>query len=206
MKKYLCVLGVIIFTMTTTGFCNDKIILSASGITVDSLISYYTSMAELNNSNPSATTGSNYGDMANYISQNRQTLVTRIAETSCYDNMGRASQIINSLYQNQNTAHAYGSLNFRASEPGYFDAATGHRYVKTGEDTYAEYSKKGRFLKTVPSDLPLLTKSRNIHPITQDNYIVYQKRQDGKMDCMALPGSQKHPEGWEADKALVSLN
>jgi hypothetical protein len=206
MKKHLCVLAVIIITMTTTGFCNDKTILSASAITVDSLISYYASMAELNNSNPSAAASQNYGDMVNYISQNRQTLVTRIAETSCYDNLGRASQIINSLYRHQSTGLSYGKLNFKASEPGYFDSATGHRYVKTGEDTYAEYSKKGCFLKTVPSDLPLLTKSRNIHPISKDNYIVYQRIQNGKMDCMALPGSQKHPEGWKADKALVSLN
>lgn len=89
---------------------------------------------------------------------------------------------------------------------GYFDSATGHRYYKTGTGTYSEYSQKGRFLKTVPSDQPLLVTGKNIHPITQEVYILYQRTAGGKNDYLALPGCEKHPEGWKAENALVSLD
>jgi hypothetical protein len=39
--------------------------------------------------------------------------------------------------------------------PAYID----HKLIKTDNHTYAEYSKKGIFLKNVPSDLPLLVKN-----------------------------------------------
>lgn len=92
-----------------------------------------------------------------------------------------------------------------AKATSYFDAATGHRYLKICDNTYAEYTKKGEFFRTVPSDLPRLNETRCIHPITRNCYILYKKRLNGKIQYLSLPGFDAHPEGWKSDKILISL-
>ncbi len=88
----------------------------------------------------------------------------------------------------------------------YFDAFTGHKYIKVDNNTYAEYSQKGKFLKNVPSDLPLLVKSSNIYPIPNNGYILYEKASCGISEHKSLSKDTDHPKGWKAKKILVSLN
>ncbi len=88
----------------------------------------------------------------------------------------------------------------------YFDAATGHKYVKLDSFTYAEFSKTGRFLKNVPSNLPLLLSSSKIYPIPKNSYILYEKTFYGVSDHKVLSENTDHPKGWKAKKILVSLN
>ncbi|WP_022667728.1 hypothetical protein [Desulfospira joergensenii] len=88
----------------------------------------------------------------------------------------------------------------------YFDSRTGHRYVKAENQTYMEFDRKGRFLKTVPDTLPLLLQSRSIHPISDENYILYKKCVQGKICFKSLRAVSPHPEGWYADKLLLAIN
>lgn len=87
----------------------------------------------------------------------------------------------------------------------YFDTATGHQYKQQDPDTYAEYSRNGKFLKYVPANLPLLTKSRNVHPITDNTYILYENYLAGEKKYLTLPGSESPPEGWKACKMMIPL-
>lgn len=94
----------------------------------------------------------------------------------------------------------------RAHHDSYFDAYTGHKYIKIDVNTYAEYSKRGEFIKNVSSDLPLLTKSSNIHPITSDSFILYERLSQGSSNQQLLPGQKNHPDGWKATKLFVAIN
>lgn len=78
--------------------------------------------------------------------------------------------------------------------------------MKIDNNTYAEYSQKGIFLKNVPSDLPLLIESSNIHPIPNDGYVLYEKASFGEVEYKFLLKKISHPKGWKAKKILVSLN
>ena len=93
-----------------------------------------------------------------------------------------------------------------ASHDAYFDAFTGHKYIKLDTNTYAEYSQRGLFLKKVPSNLPLLVKSSNIHPIPNDGYILYEKASCGVSEQQFLSKTTDHPKGWTAKKILIALN
>ncbi len=205
MKKHSFLLALMILTFAATGWCNEKTIYSASATAIDGIIQYYSSLSKLENITPAGTDGINYKGMCDYLQKNRETLIAHLCETNAYHPLGKAEQAINNLYRNQTAYHGYGKTEYKATAPGYFDSATGHRYYKTSSEIYSEYSKTGSFLKTVPSDLPLLTKNRNIHPVGNDNYILYQRSILGKKDYMALPGYEKHPKGWKAEKALISL-
>ena len=88
----------------------------------------------------------------------------------------------------------------------YFDMATGHKYVKLDSTTYAEFSKKGEFLKNVPSNLLLLINSSNIYPIPDKSYILYERAAVGTSDHKLIPNEMDHPKGWKAKKICVSLN
>lgn len=88
----------------------------------------------------------------------------------------------------------------------YFDSATGHTYEKLNNFTYAEFSKKGKFLKKVPSTLPLLLKSPNIHPVPENSFILYEKDFCGEPEQKLLPKETDHPKGWMARKVLVAIN
>ncbi len=88
----------------------------------------------------------------------------------------------------------------------YFDIATGHKYIKIDSSSFAEFSKKGEFLKNVPSTLPLLLKSQKIQPIPMNSYILYEKAFSGASKQKILPTNYSHPKGWKAKRILVALN
>lgn len=88
----------------------------------------------------------------------------------------------------------------------YFDTATGHRYVKNSETTYAEYSQKGKLLRTdVPNTQPHLCTSHRIVEIHPDLYVVYEKKLADKTLQQVLPVSEKHPEDWCCKKVLMAV-
>ena len=88
----------------------------------------------------------------------------------------------------------------------YFDMATGHRYIKNSNTTYAEYSQRGTLLRTdVPNTQPHLVKSRYITQMDQDSYLVYEKNLTQGIVQQILPASSKHPEGWRC-KQVMSLS
>ncbi len=87
-----------------------------------------------------------------------------------------------------------------------YDKRTDHKYVKTGENSYSEFSQKGKYLKTVASDLPLLVNSSGVHPITSDTFILYKKGGCLDKGYTLLPASQKHPAGCQSVKILVALD
>ncbi|MCD4722555.1 MAG: hypothetical protein K8S13_22265 [Desulfobacula sp.] len=113
---------------------------------------------------------------------------------------------IENLYKISTKHLPYTKLEPCVTGNGYFDTLTGHRYIKKDDNTYTEYTKKGKFLKTVASDQPLLNKRRSVYPITRDSYVLYEKFSDGKIIYLSLPGLEAHPKGWKANKILVSLN
>ena len=86
-----------------------------------------------------------------------------------------------------------------------FDSRTGHRYIKKSKNSYSEFSKKGKYLKTVRADLPLLVKGRHIHPITERTFILYKKEGAGKNEYTVLPGTARHPNGCKSLKMLVAI-
>lgn len=88
----------------------------------------------------------------------------------------------------------------------YFDMATGHRYIKNTNTTYAEYSQRGVLLRIdVPNTQPHLVKSRYITQIDHDSYLVYEKNLTRGTAQQILPASSKHPEGWRC-KQVMSLS
>jgi len=205
MKKHYLILSMILLTLSTTGWCNEKIIYSASAGAVDGITQYYSTLSKLENINSATGDGINYKDMCEYLQKNRESVISLLCETKTYYHLGQAEQAIRNLYRNKTAYHAYSKVENRASAPGYFDSVTGHRYYKISSDYYSEYSRSGNLLKTVPSNLPLLTGRRNIHPLNDDNYILYQRSLLGQKNYMALPVYEKHPEGWKSEKALISL-
>lgn len=120
-------------------------------------------------------------------------LITQIAQTKTFSHLGRAHQICENSYKNSTKHLPYSKLENCVNGDGDFDTLTGHRYLKRNDKTYAEYTKKGVFLKTIASDQPLLNKSRNIHLITHDSYILYEKCSNGKINYLSLPGFEAHP-------------
>jgi hypothetical protein len=85
----------------------------------------------------------------------------------------------------------------------YFDVATGHRYIKNSNTTYAEYSKRGKLLRTdVPSTQPHLAKSNYITELTHESYLVYERYLSEGIVQQVLLASDKHPEGWRCKEIL----
>lgn len=205
MKNYYFIFTLVLLTITTAGWCNEKAIYAVSATAVDGITQYYSSMSKLENMSFDAENGINYKDLCDYLQKNREPIIKHLCETKTYYHLNQAEQAINHLYRNQTAFRAYNKSEHRATAPGYFDSITGHRYYKTSAEYYSEYSRTGSFLKAVPSDMPLLTKSRNIHLINDDDYILYQKSIMGGKEYMTLPGYEKHPDGWKAEKILVIL-
>nr|NJM01203.1 hypothetical protein [Desulfobacula sp.] len=205
MKNYFFILTIMLLIIATTAWCNEKDVYSASAAAVDGITQYYSSLSKLENAAGKTLNGITHKDLCGYLQENREQIITHLCETNAYLHLGHAEKAISSLYKNQTRYHAYGKAEYQARSPGYFDSATGHRYYRTSSGEYSEYSKTGRFLKTVPSNLPLLTQSRNICPLDENCYILYQQSQLGKKSYIALPGNEKHPAGWKAEKALVTL-
>ncbi|MCG8637894.1 MAG: hypothetical protein MI863_28980 [Desulfobacterales bacterium] len=89
----------------------------------------------------------------------------------------------------------------------YFDTATGHRYVKVSDHTYAEYSRRGKLLRSdVPATQPHLAKSRHIRTIGPNTYILYEKYQNSRKLQLVLHADQPHPQGWKSESIFYSAN
>lgn len=90
----------------------------------------------------------------------------------------------------------------------YYDVATGHKYIKNpGAETYKEYSKRGKLLRdSVPNNLPLLAKNKNIREMKQNHYLLYQKGNYQEKETMVLSPEQNHPNGWVCKKLLIAIN
>ena len=87
----------------------------------------------------------------------------------------------------------------------YFDSRTGHKYIKQDDNCYKEYSKRGEYLKTVRADLPLLVNSKNVHPVSKNCYLLYQKAGCSKDEFVVLPSTASHPDGCRLMRLLVAL-
>ena len=204
MKKRLFIVFILVVFIVPSCWGSDKADYKASVIAMDSIINYYSSMAELGDPDQPGT--SDCKKRMAYFSKNRDMLITQIAQTKTFSHLARAHQICENSYKSRTKHLPYSKLENCVNGNGYFDTLTGHRYIKRDDKTYAEYTKKGVFLKTIASDQPLLNKSRNVHLITHDSYILYKKCCAGKTDYLSLPGFEAHPKGWKADKILISLN
>lgn len=92
-----------------------------------------------------------------------------------------------------------------ATGKAYFDLATGHKYLKNSEHTYAEYSKKGQLLRSdVPDSQTLLTSGKYIIDLDQGHYMVYEKRDAAQTVSQILPALNSPPMGWRCGKILSS--
>ncbi len=93
----------------------------------------------------------------------------------------------------------------KATADAYYDIATGHKYIKNQDETYSEYSKRGKLLRAdVPNTKTLLVSGKYVREVTKDHYLVYEKTQNNETAQKILPASNNHPKGWECDQ-LVSV-
>jgi len=203
MKKGLWVF-IFALMITTSSWGGDKIGYNASSIAVDSIINYYSAMANSQETNQPVI--SDLQDRLAYFNKNRELLISQVARTGTFTRLDHALQTCDHLYQNSTKHLGYGKSETRVNQKAYFDTLTGHKYIKAAADSYLEYSKEGEYLKTVSSDLPLLNKSRNIHPVTRDSYLYYTRISQGEMVTLALPGLDPHPKGWKTSKIFIALN
>ncbi len=103
------------------------------------------------------------------------------------------------------TIHLVGKKAIATGE-AYYDVATHHTYFRNSNDTYVEFSQKGKILRNeIPNDLSLLTSSRYVFDLNPTDYIVYKKWQDGKSCQLILLSSSRHPSGWLAKDVLTSV-
>lgn len=104
------------------------------------------------------------------------------------------------------TSILYDGKKLMAVGDAYYDTATHHKYVRNPDDTYTEYSKKGKLLRSnVPNHLPLLTSGRYIYDLKPGDFMVYEKREKGKRRQQILPATQVHPAGWYAQGSLTAI-
>ncbi|MCG8686563.1 MAG: hypothetical protein MI892_16915 [Desulfobacterales bacterium] len=94
----------------------------------------------------------------------------------------------------------------KATSDAYFDSFTGHKYVKADENVYAEYSKRGEFLKNVPAESTVLTQYEHVYPIRAEDYILYEKSEASNTKQQLLPVNNAHPQGWKAKKLFLAVN
>ena len=103
-------------------------------------------------------------------------------------------------------SYASDRKNSFATGEAYFDVATGHKYIKNSDSTYAEYSKKGELLRNyVPNNLPLLTTNKYIREITREWYLHYERKNNGSRESLLLTSNQTHPEGWSVKNILIPV-
>ncbi|MCP3943817.1 MAG: hypothetical protein GY710_20380 [Desulfobacteraceae bacterium] len=109
----------------------------------------------------------------------------------------------------------FGTINFAigfdtkepiATGKSYFDTTTGHRYIKNSDNTYNEYSQKGKLLRTdVLNTQPHLSESDRIAEINQDHYMMYEQHKNGELTRQILPASISHPEGWKCKQMMSTV-
>ncbi len=87
----------------------------------------------------------------------------------------------------------------------YYDFRTGHKYYKNSDNTYSEYSKKGKMLRaTVPNNLPLLISGKSIVDLNDQSYILYEKKLNGQIIQKTLNAKAEHPNGWYPKQVFLS--
>lgn len=193
----------IIFTSAWAG-AEEKGGYDASKVAYEGLVSYYSSMSGLENIGNKSRT--DYKNREAFLLKNRDLIVDRIARMNAAGHLGEAHHVFENLYESKLAYHPYTKEKFQCSAKAYIDTRTGYRYIKNGQDSYAEYSKRGQYIREVPNDLPLLTRSLRVMPIDgRSCYILYEKYRDGKKVYMSLPADEEHPKnGWEAENVLTA--
>lgn len=94
---------------------------------------------------------------------------------------------------------------YEATANAYFDESTGHRYVKNSDNTYREYSLKGKLLRSdVPCYQPHLNLSRYISEMNNDNYLMYEKYEGQKRIQQILPSNETASDHWRCRKLFFS--
>lgn len=205
MKRVIFILGmVIVLTTWSVPWSGQNRVMDASSCAVDHIIDYYEAMAQLEDIKE--TGNKNYEKKLAFFKKNRSLMVSKVAQSEASYDLGDAHQVLDNMYRMNNRHLGYSpAQKSRVIGPAYFDARTGHRYVREDANSYAEFARNGEFIKMVPASLNLLNKSLNIYPITAESYIMYEKYADGKMQYRSLPGSADHPEGWRARRLMVSM-
>ncbi len=180
--------------------------LDASVAAYDGILTYYSAMTKVENTGRKS--GMDYKDRETFLKEHREMVVNEIKEKRAFGHIADAHQVFENLYDSRLAYHPYTREQSKCVADAYVDTLTGHKYVRQGPNSYAEYTKRGEYLKSVPADLPLLTKSQAVMPIDhQPCYILYEKYQDGRQVYLSLPADEGHPKnGWKTEEVLTSLS
>ena len=194
-------LAVFMFARAEAG---EKSIYNASEAAYQGILTYYSSMTGLENAgdgNPM-----DYKERASFLKENKEIIVSRIAGMNASGHLGDAHRVFENIYDSRLAYHPYTKDMSRCTAKEYIDTGTGYRYIRKGPDSYAEYSKRGKYLRDVADDLPLLTRSLRVMPIDYRScYVLYEKYMDGQKVYLSLPATEEHPKnGWEAEKVLTA--
>ncbi len=109
-------------------------------------------------------------------------------------------------YSNTVSTVSFAGKNLIATGAAYYDTATGHKYVKNPDETYTEFTKKGKlFRESVPNHLALLTTNKYIRDLEESCYLLYGRTVNRQPEIMVLPSTQEHPEGWKCKKMLITM-
>ncbi len=202
-----CLMGVllVLFFMAAPVSGEDREGLDASAAAYEGILSYYSSMTGLENAGQGSRM--DYKDRESFLRKNREMIVNRIARMNAFVHLEDAHQVFENMYNARLAYHPYTSENSRCVAKAYIDTRTGHRYVRNGPNSYAEYSKRGEFLRNVADDLPLLTQSLRVVPLDdRSSYVLYEKYRDGQRVYLSLPADKEHPKnGWKAEKILTAV-
>ncbi len=88
----------------------------------------------------------------------------------------------------------------------YYDSRTGHKYLKNSNNTYSEFAKKGKLLRTdVRNNLPLLTSGKTIFDLNTNDFILYEKKVDGQLIQQILNAMADHPKNWYPKQIFISV-
>ncbi len=172
---------------------------------VDSILKYYSVGVELERIQKGENQNTQKrNSICQFIKQNKKDIAQELVNSNGLENLGVAYDIVEK-YLKKHAYHGYTPEQTGVTAPSFYDTRTGHKYIRTQVGTYDEYTKKGRFFKTVQPVLPLLTKSMNVYAISSNNYILYKKQALDNSSYQFLPGSENHPNGWMTEKLVTSL-
>lgn len=88
----------------------------------------------------------------------------------------------------------------------YYDFKTKHKYVENKDDTFSEYSQKGKLLKKIPRNSKVLKDHPYVLPISNDTQLLYTKNNgQGDLNLIVQCADKPHPEGWFLKKALLPI-
>ncbi|MCF8045295.1 MAG: hypothetical protein K9J83_05490 [Desulfarculaceae bacterium] len=202
-----CLMGVLLVLsfIAAPASGEDRDGLEASVAAYEGILAYYSSMTGLENAGQGGRM--DYADRDSFLRENRETIVNRIARRKAFRHLGDAHQLFENMYEAKLAYHPYTKERTRCVAKAYIDTRTEQRYVRKGPDSYAEYSKRGEYLRDVPADLPLLNRSLRVIPVDERScYVLYEKYTDGERTYLPLPADEEHPKnGWEAEKVLTAV-